>query len=73
MFVNGKMRPAETIPGMRGGRIRENDEGGKFKYIIFYIFIVQTFVNIVMYPHHNDNFKKFIYTLEFICNLNTST
>jgi hypothetical protein len=23
---NGKMRPAETIPGMGGGRIKENDE-----------------------------------------------
>jgi hypothetical protein len=27
MYINGKMRPAETIPGMRGGRIKENDGG----------------------------------------------
>jgi hypothetical protein len=25
MYVNGKMRPAETIPEMRGGGIKEND------------------------------------------------
>jgi hypothetical protein len=27
LYVNGKMRPVETIPGMRGGRIKENDGG----------------------------------------------
>jgi hypothetical protein len=27
MYVNGKMRPAETIPGMGEGGIRENDGG----------------------------------------------
>jgi hypothetical protein len=26
--VNRKMRPVETIPGMRGGRIKEKDGGG---------------------------------------------
>jgi hypothetical protein len=25
--VNGKMRPAETIPGMGGGKIKEKDRG----------------------------------------------
>jgi hypothetical protein len=34
MYVNGKMRPVETIPGMGGG-IKENDGRGKFKYDIF--------------------------------------
>jgi hypothetical protein len=29
------MRPVETIPGMGGGRIKENDGGGKFNYDIF--------------------------------------
>jgi hypothetical protein len=33
MYVNGKMRPTETIPGM--GRIKENDGGGEFDYNIF--------------------------------------
>jgi hypothetical protein len=32
MYANGKMRPVETILklGSSGGRIRENDGGGKF-------------------------------------------
>jgi hypothetical protein len=35
MYENGKMRPVETIPGMRGGEIMENDGGGEFNYDIF--------------------------------------
>jgi hypothetical protein len=34
MYVNGKMIPVETIPGMRGGRIKENDGGGELKFDI---------------------------------------
>jgi hypothetical protein len=34
MYVNGKMRPVKTIPGMRGDGIKENDGGGEFKYDI---------------------------------------
>jgi hypothetical protein len=34
MYVNGKMRPVETIPAMRGEGIKENDGGGEFKYDI---------------------------------------
>jgi hypothetical protein len=34
MYVNGKMKPAETIPGMGGGEIKENDGGDQFKYDI---------------------------------------
>jgi hypothetical protein len=30
MYVNGKMRPVETVPGMGGGGIKENDGGGEF-------------------------------------------
>jgi hypothetical protein len=26
------MRPIETIPGMGGGKIKENDGGGEFNY-----------------------------------------
>jgi hypothetical protein len=29
-----KMRPVETIPGMGGERIKENDGRGKFNYDI---------------------------------------
>jgi hypothetical protein len=34
LCVNGKMRPVETVPGMGGGRIKENDGGGEFNYDI---------------------------------------
>jgi hypothetical protein len=34
MYVNGKIRPAETAPGVGEG-IRENDGGGEFKWDIF--------------------------------------
>jgi hypothetical protein len=34
MYVNGKLRPVESIPGMGGGRIKENDGGGEFNYDI---------------------------------------
>jgi hypothetical protein len=32
MYVNGEMRPAETIPGIGGGEIKENDGGNEFNY-----------------------------------------
>jgi hypothetical protein len=35
MYVNGKMIPVETIPGMGEGEIKENDGEGEFKYDIF--------------------------------------
>jgi hypothetical protein len=35
MYINGKMRPVETIPGMVEEGIKENDEGVEFKYDIF--------------------------------------
>jgi hypothetical protein len=35
MYIHGKMRPTETIIGMRGEEIKENDGGGEFKYDIF--------------------------------------
>jgi hypothetical protein len=41
MYENGKMRPVETTPGMRGGRIKENDGGGDFNHDI-----VRTIVNV---------------------------
>jgi hypothetical protein len=30
MYINGKMRPVETILGMGGGRIKGKDGGNKF-------------------------------------------
>jgi hypothetical protein len=34
MYENGKMRPAETVPGMLEGGIKENDGGGELNYDI---------------------------------------
>jgi hypothetical protein len=30
LYVNGKMRPVEIIPGMGGWEIKENDGGDEF-------------------------------------------
>jgi hypothetical protein len=35
MYVNRKIRPVKTIPGMEGRRIKDNDWGGEFKYNMF--------------------------------------
>jgi hypothetical protein len=32
MNKNGKVRPVPTIPGLWGGRIKENDGGDEFNY-----------------------------------------
>jgi hypothetical protein len=34
-FVNAKMIPAETAPGIRGGGMKESSGGGEFKYHTF--------------------------------------
>jgi hypothetical protein len=34
VYINGKMRPVETVPGM-GVKIKENDGGSEFKYDMF--------------------------------------
>jgi hypothetical protein len=33
MYVNAKIRPVETIPGIGGQRIKENDGGDEFTMI----------------------------------------
>jgi hypothetical protein len=35
MYVNGKMKPVETVLGVGGGEMKENDGGDDFKYDIF--------------------------------------
>jgi hypothetical protein len=35
MYVNGKIRPIETIPGIRRVEIKENDGECEFNYNIF--------------------------------------
>jgi hypothetical protein len=49
------MRPAETVPGMGGGEIKEDDGGDEFNYDIY---IVRTFVNVTMCPWYNHMIKK---------------
>jgi hypothetical protein len=34
-YTNGKIRPVEIISGMEEGRLKENDEGGECKYILY--------------------------------------
>jgi hypothetical protein len=34
MYANGKIRPVETIPRIKGRGIKENEEGGEFNYDI---------------------------------------
>jgi hypothetical protein len=53
MYVNGKLRPVETIPGMWEGETKDNDGGGELSYDI------RTFINVTMYPQYNNNKNKF--------------
>jgi hypothetical protein len=48
MYVNGKMILVKTIPGIGGGRKKENNGGSEFKYDIFDI---RTFTTAIMYTH----------------------
>jgi hypothetical protein len=50
MYVSGKTRPVETIPGMGEGRIK-NGGGGDFKYGIFDI--LQELLHTYIVPQHN--------------------
>jgi hypothetical protein len=34
LYTHRKMRHVEAIPGMVGRRIKENNRGGKFNYVI---------------------------------------
>jgi hypothetical protein len=52
MYVNGKMRSVEILPGMGEGKIKENDGGGKFNYDI------RTFVNVATLLQHNNKINK---------------
>jgi hypothetical protein len=32
MYANGKMRPVETVLGLGGGKVKENDGEDEFNY-----------------------------------------
>jgi hypothetical protein len=49
------MRSVETMPGMGERKIKENDKGSEFKYILY---IVRTFVNATMYPTQQNSTKN---------------
>jgi hypothetical protein len=34
-YINAKMIPVETVPGIREGQIKESGRGHEFKYYIF--------------------------------------
>jgi hypothetical protein len=34
MYVNAKIIPVETVPGIRGRELKDNGGGGEFKYDI---------------------------------------
>jgi hypothetical protein len=53
MYINEKLKPVETIPGMRG--VKKNDRGSEFSCAIFDI---RTFVNTTMCPQHNNKINK---------------
>jgi hypothetical protein len=53
MYVNGKERPVETIPGMGRWEIKENDGGGWIQ-VCYIWYILRTFVNATMHPQHNN-------------------
>jgi hypothetical protein len=57
MYKNGKMRPVEIIPGMKVGRVKENDGVGEFKS-----YIVRILVNITVYPQYNNMIIKILTT-----------
>jgi hypothetical protein len=50
MYVNGKMIPIETFPGIGGERIKENGGGGEFEYNIFDT-LLSAFVSATVHPH----------------------
>jgi hypothetical protein len=49
VYVNAKMRPVETVPGMGRGE-KENDGGGEFKYDIY----CKNFCKCHNVPPHNN-------------------
>jgi hypothetical protein len=54
MYVNGKMRTVETIPGMGTGRKRRMIQGVNSTMIY-----CKNFGRYHMYPQYNNNLKKF--------------
>jgi hypothetical protein len=60
-----KMKLVETIPGMGGGRIKENDGGDEFNYDI----LLELFVNVTMYPQYNNKIIKIFFIIKIKKNI----
>jgi hypothetical protein len=56
MYVNGKMIPVETIPGMVGRGIKENDGGGNIR--IVYLIHFKNICNCYSVPLPNTTIKN---------------
>jgi hypothetical protein len=57
MYVNGEMRPVETIPGMEWGRINKGEWWNMWIQVWYIGYIVRIFANSIMYPSIIKNFK----------------
>jgi hypothetical protein len=57
MYVNGKMRPVETVSGMGGQGVKESDGGCEFNYDILDIW-VRAFVKQCIPSTTIKNLKK---------------
>jgi hypothetical protein len=53
MYLNGKMTPAETIPGIGGGGIKES--GGRDDSTMIYLIYCKNFCNPTVYSHPTVN------------------
>jgi hypothetical protein len=49
VYVNAKMIPVETVPGIGGVGVKDSSGRGEFEYDYIW-YIVKTFVNDTMYP-----------------------
>jgi hypothetical protein len=56
MYVNGKMRPVETVPGMGGQGIKENDGGVNSSTI--YLIYCKNFYKCHNVPLSSTTIKK---------------
>jgi hypothetical protein len=57
MYVNGKMRPAETISGMGEKEITENDRRSGFSTMIYLIYF-KNFSKCYNVPQHSNKNKN---------------
>jgi hypothetical protein len=57
MYVNGKMRPVETLPGKEGGGIKENDSYLMNSSMIYFMYC-KNFCKCQNVPQYNKKEKN---------------